>query len=145
MAEDDDPRYVDHLLAGADLPYTAAGLGNADGLAGQEGLMVTDEDFQALYFLKQTLILKLLARVNQILAAFEPSSPHSQVARKTRSSANMFGKGKSKVKPPCIDEISECMSQHRPPLHKGKALASSSEPIALDEEPSTTPSPIAYA
>ena len=106
--------------------------------------------------------------MNKILAAFKPPFSLSQLARKTRSSANMSGecrkgiikvfhsvtlfevlttcfagKGKSKAEPLSVDEMSERMSRRRLTPRKGKAPASSSEPIALDNEPSATPSPVA--
>lgn len=37
------------------------------------------------------LSLKLLMQVSKILSMFEPPSPHSQAARRTRSSTNMSG------------------------------------------------------
>ncbi|GMN23431.1 hypothetical protein TIFTF001_000112 [Ficus carica] len=85
----------------------------------------------------------LLTRVNKILAAFEPPFSPSQLACITRSSANMSRKGKSKAEPPSVDEMSECMSRRRPTPPKGKGPASSSESIALDNEPSATPLPVA--
>lgn len=54
------------------------------------------------------------------------------------------GKGKSKVEFPSAEEMSERMLRHML-TPRGKAPTSSSEPIALDDEPSVTPLPVARA
>ncbi|GMN60121.1 hypothetical protein TIFTF001_029229 [Ficus carica] len=66
------------------------------------------------------IVSQVATRVSKILSVFEPPSTHSQAARRTRSSTNMSGKGKSKVEPPSADEMSEiaCASIPRPPEHK---------------------------
>lgn len=44
------------------------------------------------------------------------------------------------MEPPSANDESECMSQRKPTPRKGKAPASSSEPVVVDHEPLATPS-----